>query len=502
MIRSNKYDFLVVGSGFGGSITAMGLANLGYDVCVVERWEHPRFAIGESSTPVADMILRDLADKYNLPFLKKLSRYGEWQKHHPEIVCGLKRGFSYYPHQKGELFKSDQSHTNELLVAASMDNENSDTNWLRSDVDHFLIQQLQGSGVDYSDLTTVTKAGRVGNEWNILADKEGASFNFTTDWIIDATGSPLFSEKFLGTTSTSDGFETNSIGIYSHFEGAGHWQNYLDNEGFYADDYPYNPDHSALHHLIEEGWIWMLRFNNDLLSAGLVIDGSTHSRLDYNKPKDIWNEVLQPYPSVQSLFQSAVLAESPGKMIISNRLQRRLNRIYGEGWIALNHTAGFVDPLHSTGIAHTFTGVEKLLNFFEGNSTKDGRLSELDLIETNYFKELELIDLLVSSCYKSRGNFKLFTAAVMLYFAASIQYEQGRLNGKTPDSFLCASDEKMFTMVKKTHADIVKVSERGFPAMEVCELVKKIKTRIAPYNQVGLMDASKQNMYEHTAVVL
>ena len=68
-----KFDFLVVGSGFSGSITAMALTKIGYTVCLIEKSRHPRFAIGESSTPIADMILRDLADDYDLPFLKKLT---------------------------------------------------------------------------------------------------------------------------------------------------------------------------------------------------------------------------------------------------------------------------------------------------------------------------------------------------------------------------------------------------------------------------------------------
>jgi FADH2 O2-dependent halogenase len=500
--QSRKYDILIIGSGFGGAIMAMCLSRVGYRVCLVEKGSHPRFAIGESSTPVADMILRDLANEYNLPFLKKLSRYGEWQKYHPEVVCGLKRGFSYYPHQKGELFKSDQNHTNELLVAASVDNENSDTNWLRSDVDHFLVQQLRKMDIEYFDHTTIYEVDKIVDQWNIRAERKGEKLTFTADRIIDATGSSIFAETFLDVTSTSKGFKTNSFAVYSHFEGAAHWQYYLHQNDFHTSDYPYNPDYSALHHLIDEGWIWMLRFNNDLLSSGMVIDGSTNIDLHRLNADKIWMEVLKQYPSVQSLFKTALPADTPGGFLKSNRLQRRLNRTHGEGWVALNHTAGFVDPLHSTGIAHTLTGVEKLLKLFSISGSKTEVQKGLELIESNYFKELAFIDLLVSSCYKSRGHFQLFSAAVMLYFAASIQYEQGRLNGSTPNSFLCAADDDLFAMVELTHAEISSLREKGFPGLEVANLVERVRARIAPYNSVGLMDDSKRNMYEHTAVVL
>ena len=56
-----KFDVIIIGSGFAGSIMAMILRRLGRTVLVLEKGKHPRFAIGESSTPVADLVLRDLA---------------------------------------------------------------------------------------------------------------------------------------------------------------------------------------------------------------------------------------------------------------------------------------------------------------------------------------------------------------------------------------------------------------------------------------------------------
>src|SRR6056297_347290 len=163
MINNNEmrhYDFVIVGSGFAGSILGMCLSQIGYSVCILEKEKHPRFAIGESSTPIADMVLRKLSEEYNLPFLSKISRYGEWQRTYPHIGCGLKRGFSYYIQTPGEEFMGDRAHTKELLVAASINDENSDTNWLRSDVDHFLIQKAAEVGVMVLEETEITSLVR------------------------------------------------------------------------------------------------------------------------------------------------------------------------------------------------------------------------------------------------------------------------------------------------------------------------------------------------------
>ena len=48
-------DVAIVGSGFGGSLAALALLKRGHRVALVERGRHPRFAIGESSTPLANL---------------------------------------------------------------------------------------------------------------------------------------------------------------------------------------------------------------------------------------------------------------------------------------------------------------------------------------------------------------------------------------------------------------------------------------------------------------
>ena len=497
----NHFDFVIVGSGFAGSITAMCLKQLGYRVCMIEKDKHPRFSVGESSTPIADMILRDLSRKYDLPFFMHLSRYGTWQTEHPEIICGLKRGFSYYPHEIGNTFSSNDDHLNELLVAASFDDDNSDTNWLRSDVDQFLAGKACEIGVLFYEEAEVVRVHRTeASVWEIAIKKDQKQMLIHSVWIIDATGSPHFSGKFFGTTSSADGFETNSTAIFTHFNEAGYWFEYLTSRGFNTKDYPYNPDHSALHHLIKEGWIWMLRFNNGLLSAGLLMENSDSSNgIDAEK---IWHSVINQYPSLSKIFRYSKPAEIPGKFINSGRLQRKLNRSFGDGWIALNHTVGFVDPLHSTGIAHTLAGVEKIVNLFGKAGLNKIEISDIKIIQEESSKELKFIDKLVSMSYQSRHDFALFSASVMLYFIASIRYEQSRLKGDIPNTFLCADHEDLSAIIEETHHELKMLDSETAGQEQIHKQIEKIRGRIEPYNSVGLMDPSKKNMYRHTAVNL
>src|SRR6476619_8487684 len=99
-------EVAIVGSGFAGSLLARVLAVLGYDVVMLERGSHPRFAIGESSTPLANLSLERLGVRYGMADCYRLATYGRWMKHHPDLRRGLKRGFTYYRHHPGEAFEN------------------------------------------------------------------------------------------------------------------------------------------------------------------------------------------------------------------------------------------------------------------------------------------------------------------------------------------------------------------------------------------------------------
>src|SRR5262245_56553601 len=140
------FDIAIIGSGFGGSLLAMIARRLGRSVVLLERGRHPRFAIGESSTPLANLLLEELARRYELPVLLPLTKWGPWQKAHPEIGCGLKRGFTFYHHRIGEAWQARTERSNELLVAASPHDGIADTHWYRPHFDEFLARQAAKLG--------------------------------------------------------------------------------------------------------------------------------------------------------------------------------------------------------------------------------------------------------------------------------------------------------------------------------------------------------------------
>src|SRR4026208_287245 len=139
-------DIAIVGSGFGGSRTALALRRRGFRVALVERGRHPRFAIGESSTPLANLLLEEISDRYDLPRIRPFSKWGTWQRARPDVAAGLKRGFTFFFHASGERFLDDRSHEKQLLVAASPHDDIGDMHWYRPDFDHALVLEAESEG--------------------------------------------------------------------------------------------------------------------------------------------------------------------------------------------------------------------------------------------------------------------------------------------------------------------------------------------------------------------
>src|SRR6185295_18623962 len=104
-MNSARFQIAVVGSGFGGSLMAMIAHRLGFSTVLIERGRHPRFVIGESSTPLTNLLLEELANDYDLSFVRPLCKWGPWQEQLPHIGCGLKRGFTFYHHKPGSAFE-------------------------------------------------------------------------------------------------------------------------------------------------------------------------------------------------------------------------------------------------------------------------------------------------------------------------------------------------------------------------------------------------------------
>jgi FADH2 O2-dependent halogenase len=505
-------DVLIAGSGFGGSLLAWILAKHHMGVVMFDPRVHPRFAIGESSTPIADMILADLAKRYRLTELAPLAQYGTWCLAYPQLRRGRKRGFSYFGHNPDSLFHRPQPGCNELLVAASSDDFACDTHWYRADVDAFLVQQAIAAGaICLAPVHTARAEYRTGR-WHLELHGESEAWGVAAPFLVDASGGP-FGQRWLDAGSATETLNTWSEAIYTHLQNVPTWQSYLETAGYDCHHHPYDCDAAALHHVFPGGWMWQLRFDCGTVSVGVVL---SRPWADCDSPQQQIERFLQRYPSLQQQLRTTRLAAVPGCWIRSGRLQRRAARAVGCGWVALPHAYGFIDPLHSTGIAHTLSGVERLARILISQRDVPPEAEALQHYAAQLQQEIQLIDRLVDVAYRNSGQFSRFVLAAMLYFTATVWYETRRRQGHRDDAFLCANDlhlqgalQEACRLLQESQApcdcfpyhskQTVPIPDPQEDSGDESRLEQTIRAIVAPFNVAGLFNPATRNMYRHTA---
>ncbi|HYE74393.1 MAG TPA: FAD-dependent oxidoreductase, partial [Blastocatellia bacterium] len=356
------FDLAIIGSGFGGSLLSLIARRIGLSVILLERGVHPRFAIGESTSPLANLIIEQLADWYDLPRLKPLTQYGDWKRAYPNITCGLKRGFSYFKHEAGQRYSPALERANQLLVAASPHNELADTHWLRADVDHFLVREAIALGVEYLDRTELQSV-----EWptaeavKLSGQRLGRDVTIRARLVIDASGPRGFLSRQLQIPESEFANYPITQALYSHFIGVRRCDEMPDYR--VSDTPPYPIDDAALHHVFDGGWMWVLRFDNGITSAGVALRDDFANELKLAEGRAAWPRLLEQFPSVADQFAKA---EAIRGFDYAPRLSYRASRAAGDNWAMLPYAAAFIDPLFSTGIPLTLLGIERLGHILEG----------------------------------------------------------------------------------------------------------------------------------------
>ena len=504
----NDADVIILGSGFSGSLIAQILCRTGRSVVMLDNGVHPRFAIGESSTPSANLILNQLAHRYDLEKIGPLSSYGRWQDTYPEIGCGIKRGFSYFKHKRGQEFQPDHEHENELLVAGSNNDYDSDTHWFRQDVDALFCRAASQAGVTVLQHATTLRIDHDEKQtpsWEIEVAHDSQQIVFRAGFVIDATGPAGVLRRFFDIPDRTYQLKTRSSAIYGHFRHVSSWHNELSMRNHTVTDYPFYCDHSAQHHLVDGSWFWMLRFNHGITSVGLVLDHAQLQRKSLQLSVDLWDRTLRQNPSVDKLLRGTNIENPPGKLLVSSQLQRMCGQAAGADWAMLPHTVGFIDPLHSMGIAHSLSGIERLATILERYWNDEKRGPALKSYQDQLLQEFLMMDRLVYGCYRAINHFPWFVSYSMLYFAAAIRYEQNRLSASPQDvsAPFMGADEPAWNrtvdqILNKLETDLNENDTSPQQAETFSEAVWKA---LEPFDLVGLSDSEVKHMYPHTALL-
>jgi FADH2 O2-dependent halogenase len=486
-------DVAVVGSGFAGSLAALALLRRGRRVALVERGRHPRFAIGESSTPLANLLLEELSDRFDLPRIRPFSKWGSWQRGRPDVACGLKRGFTFFFHQPGAAFADDPDHRRQMLVAASPHDGIADTHWYRPQFDQALAQEAQAEGAVYLDATRLERLRHEGDCSILEGERDGRSVRITARFVVDASGPRGFLHRALRLDEAGCRWLPATQGLYTHFEGVDRW----DRLRPAAEPPPYPIDDAAVHHVFPGGWIWMLRFNNGLTSAGAALTDPAASALGAADGAGAWNRLLAALPPVADQFRPA-RAVLP--FVHAPRLAFRSTRVSGPAWALLPSAAGVIDPLLSTGFPLTLLGILRLVDLLERTSPGRDRDAALLAYERATLAELDATERLVAALYATMGDPPLFKRLGLLYFAAASFSEAARRLGRpelAPGFLLCA--HPAFGPELAACASVAASAPQGSARRE---LEARIDRAIEPFDTAGLLDRRRRDWYPVVAADL
>jgi len=244
---------------------------------------------------------------------------------------------------------------------------------------------------------------------------------------------------------------------------------------------PFPPDDAALHHVTDRGWMWVLRFNNGITSAGFARVRPAASNSIPTSPGVLWHQWLADKPSVAAAFEHA---QPVRPLTHIPTLPFRTSNASGPRWAMLPVAAGFVDPLLSTGFPLTLLGIQRLASLFEQSAEPD-----FSTYGETVLGDLDITFDLIAALYRVMPDFDTFRHLTMLYFTAAIFSEtRTRLGHATSNAGFLLRHHPEFSRVLRHCIDLA--GNTPGPALR-----QAIETGMEPFNLAGLCRAEKANWY-------
>ena len=253
---------------------------------------------------------------------------------------------------------------------------------------------------------------------------------------------------------------------------------------------PYPVDDAAVHQVFPGGWIWILRFNNGITSAGAAVTTSLARELKLEEGAAAWHRLLDRLPSVKAQFAGA---RPTLPFVHAPRVAFRSRVMCGERWAMLPSAAGVIDPLLSTGFPLTLLGVGRLVELLQRTWDGPGRRAALDEYAQQTQRELDTTERLVAALYAAMATSPCSSGsrASTLRRPASAR-RRGDWAGTTwRRAFCCAITRRLARpRVPSPKARCGRPTDRAR-----AHLFDQIDRAIEPFDVAGLGDDTRRDWY-------
>lgn len=418
-----SYDIVILGSGIASTTLALALGQIGCRTLVIEKDQHPRFAIGESTIPSSTVAWSHLARTYNIPEYHHISHYLGMQE--KGITGYPKAGFWFGLHKAGQPLQ--QRH--ELMLETLKLPVGPDVHMYREEVDHYLVKRLPFYGVDYSDHTAMRdyEYDSTRQLAHLTLDQNGTSHKVTARFVVDATGHAAVMVRKFDLLKEPHKLHTHTRGIFGHFRDV----KFLENLYPYNDAFRLSRDGTTQHHCFEGGWMWIIRFDNGISSVGLMLDPRIHPVDESLSPEEELHQFVAQFPDVYPQLKDMKPVRPVAR---SGRIQFQAKTILGDGFILTPHAAGFIDPIFSNGLGMTAAFTARLIPYIQqAMRENDFSTKRFRPIEKTFFREFKHIDLMASAAIESFRDYDVMKQFLRYWASSNMVHFLTMIFGKIQD---------------------------------------------------------------------
>ena len=336
-LGETPYDVIVAGGGPAGSTTASYLRKHGRRVLVLEREQFPRFHIGESLLPCCGEIWDELElkDEMAKRFIRK-----------PGARFIHNESGAEYTYYFANAIRPDHPFAYEVQ---------------RGEFDQMLLDNSARLGAEVRYLTEVRDVEFLPDRVQVTArPTAGPEYQVQGQLFVDATGRDTFLGGRCGLKVTDDLVTTN-VACFTHYEN--------------CQRQPGSDEGNITIVLFDGGWWWFIPFRGALTSVGCVLQ--KHFSLAHRgaSADDMFAAALDATPAMQTLLRGATRARPIGT---TGNWSYRCKQFYGDRFLLVGDSAGFIDPLFSTGV---------LMAVYGGRfaaQTIDGAITAGDMTATRF----------------------------------------------------------------------------------------------------------------------
>ncbi len=382
---TENFDAIVIGGGPSGSTISTKLVQRGHKVLLLEREKFPRFHIGESITAFGFTVFQDLGVYDELAAMNDVKKKGlEFVR--PDI------SFPVF------FFRENRDEPQKWAFQMA-----------RGKLDQVLLEAARRHNVDVREEHLVKRVvfegqRAVGVEYKDYSQGPSEELKYATArWIVDASGQGALINHQLKDNWFNDPLLENKMAVFCHWRG--------DFEVSNADD---ELNFKLCTHHNERDWAWYIPIAKDTLSLGVVLSQQTVKREVQTKSlEEIFNEYAEGIPFISQILKNPTL-KTVEKFRCVRDYSYRSKRNFGDHWVIVGDSAGFIDPIFSTGLQVAFNSAYALVDPLDALLRDDqASIASLEPYHTAVDRYYRVNSMLVYLFYLCRLDYRNYNFAYM-----------------------------------------------------------------------------------------